>query len=455
MDILQTHRSRLLTYLLGSIVTAGCSHAVTTNESQTGREGTAAAPAISEGLEARGGMSTSVQQTVASETRVRLSWPNWMGPRHDGISQETGWSTEWPESGLAEVWSREIGTGFSSITINNNRLFTMGHVEGDEVVYCLSANTGESIWSYSYPCELVDNLHDGGPGSTPTIDGEFIYTLGREGQLFCLRAENGEVAWKKELQDDLSVSMPEWGFTSSAYILGDQLILEAGRVVSYDKHSGAKNWQTAEHAAGYGSAISFERDGQILLATLDCDGLRITDSSDGQEIAFHSWDSPFLTNSTTPIVQDDVIYTSTGYQIGCGLFRLADDELELIYSNRHMRNHFNNSILLDGYLYGFDGNSNLGRIVQLTCMNFATGEVAWKQRGLGCGSLMVVDGKLLLLSEDGTLVLAEATPEGFVELSRSPFLEGRCWTVPLLLNGHVFGRNASGKLVCAKLPTGN
>jgi outer membrane protein assembly factor BamB len=267
-----------------------------------------------------------------------------------------------------------------------------------------------------------------------------------------LRTEDGEVVWKKELQKDLSVPMPEWGFTSSAYILNDQLILEAGRVASYNKHMGAKNWQTPEHAAGYGSATSFEHDGRILLATLDCDGLRVTDSTAGREVAFYRWDSPFLTNSTTPIVQDGVIYVSTGYQIGCGLFRLTGDQLEPIYSNRQMRNHFNNSILLDGYLYGFDGNSNLGRVVQLTCMNFATGKVAWKKRGFGCGSLMVADGKLLLLSEDGTLVLAKATPNGFEELSRSRFLEGRCWTVPLLLNGHVFGRNASGRLVCVRLP---
>ncbi|MCA9142452.1 MAG: PQQ-like beta-propeller repeat protein [Planctomycetaceae bacterium] len=336
--------------------------------------------------------------------------------------------------------------------MDHNRLFTMGHVEGVEFVYCLNAETGETIWSHSYPCELVDNLHDGGPGATPTIDGELVFTLGREGQLFCLRAKSGEIVWKKELQTDLDVPMPEWGFTSSAYILGEQLILEAGRVVSYDKLTGTKNWQTAKHSAGYGSATSFEHNGKTLLATLDCDGLRITDSARGEEIAFYEWESPFLTNSTTPIVRDDLIYVSTGYQIGCGLFQLAGNQLKPIYTNREMRNHFNNSILLDDYLYGFDGNSNLGRVVQLTCMNFKTGDVAWKHRGLGCGSLMIADGKLLILSEDGMLVLAEATPEGFEELARSPFLEGRCWTVPLLLNGNIFGRNASGKLVCATLP---
>ncbi len=380
------------------------------------------------------------------------SWPNWMGPNHDGISNEDGWSSEWPETGLPVVWSREIGIGFSSISIEDGRLFTMGHVDGEEFVYCLQADTGEVLWSKSYPCALVDNLHDGGPGATPTIDGEYIYTLGREGQLFCFRTDNGETVWEKDLQQDLGVAMPEWGFTSSAYILGPQLILEAGRVVSYDKTSGAKNWETEKHNAGYGSAIPFVHEGNTVLATLDCEAVRITDSTSGREIASYRWDSPFLTNSTTPIVREGAIYISTGYQIGCGLFQLKDDRLELIYSNRQMRNHFNNSIYLDGYVYGFDGNSNLGRVVRLNCMEFSTGKIAWKQKGLGCGSLMIAGGKLLILSENGTLVLANATPDGFQELARSPFLEGRCWTVPVLLRGRVYGRNAHGTLVCVKLP---
>lgn len=380
------------------------------------------------------------------------SWPQWMGPRHDGISQETGWGTDWPAEGLPVAWKREIGIGFSSFSIAEGRLFTMGHVDGEEFVYSLDEETGETKWSFHYPCQLVDNLHEGGPGSTPTIDGEYVYTLGREGQLFCFKAETGNVVWKKDLIKDLGISLPEWGFSSSAYILDNQLILEAGRVVSYNKQSGEKNWQTPKHRAGYGSAAVMVHNGKTLIATLDCDALRITNAEDGQELANTPWESPYRTNSTTPIIDGDLIYISSGYQVGCGLFRWTGTTLEKQYTNRKMRNHFNNSILSNGYLYGFDGNSNLGRIVQLTCMNFATGEVAWKQRGLGCGSLMIADENLLALTEKGELILAVATPDGFQELAHSPFLTGRCWTVPLLLNGRIYGRNASGTLLAVDLP---
>lgn len=381
------------------------------------------------------------------------SWPNWMGPNHDGVSPEAGWKSTWPEEGLPVAWSRQIGIGFSSISIAEGRLFTMGHIDGEEIIWCLDANTGDEIWTHRYACDLNNNLHEGGPGATPTVEGNCVYTLGKEGQLYCLDTKTGKMLWDVMLQKDLDVKTPEWGFSSSPVISDNQLILEAGRVVSYDKRTGKKNWQTAKHQAGYGSAAIFPRGGDAsFIATLDCEGLRITKLDTGGEVAFQSWPSPFRTNATTPIVQGDRIWISSAYNVGCGLFEFDGLALKQVYANKEMRNHFNNSILLDGYVYGFDGNSNLGRVVQLTCMNFETGKVAWKQRGMGCGSLMIADEKLLVLGEDGTLVLAKATPEGFEELAKSPFLTGRCWTVPVLFEGRVYGRNASGKLVCAKLP---
>ncbi|SFJ42263.1 PQQ-binding-like beta-propeller repeat protein [Planctomicrobium piriforme] len=388
-------------------------------------------------------------QVNGAEPLEKASWPNWMGPNRDGISTESDWSTAWQEKGLPVAWSRQIGIGFSSVSVADGRLFTMGHIDGEEVVWCLNPETGEELWSYRYPGALIDNLHEGGPGSTPTVEDNHVYALGKEGQLHCLDAQIGKVIWHKELRQDLDIPLPEWGFASSAVIHGDQVLFEGGRVVSFDKHTGEKNWQTPQHAAGYGSAAIFqEQPGGILTATLDCEGLRILDVKTGHQIAFEAWESPFRTNSTTPIIQGNRIFISAGYNVGCGLFELDGTQLKKVYANREMRNHFNNSILWNGYLYGFDGNSNLGRVVQLTCMNFKTGEVAWRKAGFGCGSLIIVDGKLLLLNETGTLVLAKASPEGYEELARSPFLDGRCWTVPVFCNKKIYGRNAAGKLIC-------
>lgn len=379
-------------------------------------------------------------------------WPCWMGPNLDGVSQETGWSVKWPEDGLPQLWSADVGIGFSSVSIASGLLYTLGHTDGQETVWCLRADTGAVVWQHSYEAELNPNLYEGGPGATPTIADDSVFTLSVDGRLLCLDRQTGSVTWEKNLQSELDVEMHEWGFNSSPLVLGPQLILQGGRVVSFDRQTGRKLWQSEKHAAGYGSVRAFRHQGEMLLASLDCDGLRISRAVDGTQVAFREWKSPFRTNSTTPIVVGDTIYISSGYNVGCGLFQLTDDGLQEIYTSKDMRNHFNNSILLDGYLYGMDGNSNLGRVVTLTCMNYKTGELCWKQRGLGCGSLMVADGKLLILSEKGDLVIASARPDRYKELARSTFLTGRCWTQPVLLNGRVYGRNAAGRLVCVTLP---
>ncbi|MCP4783091.1 MAG: PQQ-binding-like beta-propeller repeat protein [Fuerstiella sp.] len=384
-----------------------------------------------------------------------------MGPRLDGVSHETGWSTDWPDEGLSRIWTKEVGIGFSSVSVVDGRLYTMGHADGQEAVWCLDEKTGEEIWSHQYPAELNANLYDGGPGATPTIHGDYAYTLSVDGRALCLQRKTGQVIWQRDLKDDLNVDMHEWGFNASPYILDDNVLFQGGRLVAYDKLKGDLVWRSEEHRAGYGSVRAFSHNGRLLLANLDCDGLRISNASDGSLVAFQEWKSPFGTNSTTPIVVNDMIYISSGYNVGCALFQLtkddasdSDDTLQLqqVYVSKRMRNHFNNSILFEGHLYGLDGNSNLGRVVTLTCMDFSTGEVRWKERGLGCGSLMIADGKLVILSEDGLLVVAKASPDSYQEIARSEFLSGRCWTMPLLLNGRVFGRNAAGRLVCAGLP---
>jgi outer membrane protein assembly factor BamB len=391
--------------------------------------------------------------SVSTPHGVRADdWPNWSGVNHDGMSRETGFADAWPDGGVPIDWSRDIGIGFSSMSVVGHRLFAMGHESGVESVWCLDSRSGEVIWKHQYPGELLPNLHEGGPSSTPTVVAEYVYTLGKEGQLFCLNIADGKVVWEKKLQQELGVKTPEWGFSSSPRIVGNQLILEAGRVVSFDRQNGEKLWQTEPHDAGYGSAAVFQQSGKTLIATLDCDGLRIVDAANGTQVAFTEWKSPYKTNASTPIVAGDEIFISTGYKVGCGLFRLQNESLEPVYKNTDMRNHFNNSILLDGSLYGFDGDSHIGRLVTLNCIDFRTGKPAWKQRGLGCGSLLIADGKLLILAEDGTLVLAKASPAAYTELARSPFLEGRCWTVPVLADGRVYGRNAAGKLVCVTLP---
>lgn len=327
----------------------------------------------------------------------------------------------------------------------------MGHRRNDDTIYCLDATSGKELWKYSYKCALVDNLHEGGPAATPTVDGNRVYTVSKEGHLFCFTADKGEVVWTHDLRTLLEVRMPEWGFSCSPLVLGDMLIVEAGRTVALDKATGKLIWQTGSYRPGYGSPVAFERAGETMIAVLNNDCLLVVRAKDGSGVAEHPWETDYVTTAATPIVFDGKVFISSGYGRGCALLKLAGDKLEVVYENRNMCNHMNNCVLWNGHLYGFDGNSHNRRLVQLVCMDFATGKVAWKRRGLGCGSLFLSDGKLILLGDEGELVVAKAQPDKYEDLAHAQVIEGRCWTVPILSHGKLYCRNADGDVVCLDL----
>jgi outer membrane protein assembly factor BamB len=162
----------------------------------------------------------------------------------------------------------------------------------------------------------------------------------------------------------------------------------------------------------------------------------------GKIVWQYPWKTSYNANIGDPIVSGDTVFVSSGYNKGCGLFRIGANNLAEIWQNKNMRNHFNSSVLWQGYVYGFDD------APELRCLDFQTGQIKWSQARLGKGSLMIADGKLIILSEKGKLVIAKASPDKFEELASSQILKGKCWTVPVLANGRIYARNADGQLVC-------
>ena len=185
-----------------------------------------------------------------------------------------------------------------------------------------------------------------------------------------------------------------------------------------------------------------------MVAVLNNDYLLILRADDGSEVAKEKWETPYKTSSTTPIVANNHIFISSGYDKGCALLRLAGTELELVYHNKEMRNQFNNCVLWEGHLYGIDGQTSSSRNCKVVCMEWSTGEVKWTHRGLGAGSLFIADGKLVIFSDQGQLVLAETDPDQYTELGMYEALQSKCWTVPVLAGGRIYCRNATGDLVC-------
>jgi outer membrane protein assembly factor BamB len=370
-------------------------------------------------------------------------WLQWRGPTRDGISTESGWTTAWPASGPKVLWKQSFGIGCSSFTVAGNRAYTMGNEKDTDTVFCIDVVSGKILWRYSYPSALDPNMFEGGPCGTPAIDGPRIYTLSRHGLLLCL--EEGKVIWSKDLIKDFGAKKPTWGYASSPLVLGGHLLLDVGgkgsSSVALDKLTGKVVWQSGDDPASYGSPIIVKSGPDTTVAFMNARALVVRAARDGRELWRFPWKTQYDVNAATPIIIGDDIFISSGYGHGGALVRPAANGASAVWESKSMRNQVNSSVLWEGHLYGFDESS-------LNCLEAATGAVKWKQGGLGKGSLTIADGKLLIMSENGKLVVASPSPQKFQRVAEAQVLsKERCWVVPTLAHGRIFCKNNSGEAV--------
>jgi len=374
-------------------------------------------------------------------------WPNWRGPNHNGISNETGWIATWSEGGPKVLWKKSIGTGFASMAVSNGRVYAIGNIKNRDILYCFAAETGEEIWKKSYACPLFKKDHEGGPAATPTVDGDAVYTFSKNGDAIRFNAATGDVVWHRNLNKELGIKHPTWYFASSPRVIDNMVILNAGtRGVALNKADGSLIWENGKGPAGYATAVSFTMGNEKCVALFGFREVAGLVAATGRQMWQSPWKTSWDINAADPIISGNTMFVSSGYNKGCALFRIGPANLTEIWRNRNMRNHASSCVLWEGHIYGFDGQFGGGG--KLTCLDYETGDVKWSQRGMGTGSLMVADGRLVILSESGKLVTAPASPEGFKELSSAQILTGKCWTVPVLANGRIYARNANGQLVC-------
>ena len=398
------------------------------------------------------GQSAAVLVILGSYTAFADAedWYRWRGPDRNGISIDTDWTDKWPEAGPPIAWRASVGTGYSSIVVSDGRAFTIGNEDDNDTVYCLNVENGKTIWSHSYSSPLEARFFDGGPTSTPTIDAEYVYTLGRQGELFCFHAADGKVRWSKNIQEETGARITAWGFSGSPSIHQDLLLLnvgEAGTVLN--KHTGEVIWASGDRDAGYSTPLPVHRDGRWIALIGSAKYYLAVDIESGNELWRHRWLTRFGVNAADPIVVGDNMFISSGYNRGCALLNIGSDAPQEVWKSKEMQNQMNSCVLIDGHLYGIDGDTTSER--RLKCLEYSTGEVKWSESGIGSGALMAADGKLIILSEDGKLIIAKATPKEFTPSAQAKILTGRCWTVPVLSNGRVYCRNSEGEVACADL----
>jgi outer membrane protein assembly factor BamB len=374
-------------------------------------------------------------------------WPQWRGPNRNGISSEKV-SAAWPAEGPRVLWRASVGTGFSSISVSRGRVYTMGNTNNEDTVWCFDARTGERVWHYSYAAPLGPQWYEGGPGSTPTVEGDRVVTISKWGNVFCFDAAKGTVLWQRDLRRD-GIKTNRWGFAGSPLIWGNGVILNTGSAgIALDRDTGRIIWCNGTNAAGYASPTRFQTGGTEAVLIFAAKHLVALDPQSGRELWRQFWETGWDTNNTDPLVWHERIFISS-FTRGCGLFSVQNGKPEMLYTNALMHSHLSPGVVLGDYLYGFNGEAK--QKTDLRCFYLPTGEPKWVCQDPAFGSLILAEGKLIILSDKGELLLAEASPAEFKPLARAKVLSGVCWTPPALADGQLYIRNARGELRCLEL----
>jgi outer membrane protein assembly factor BamB len=377
-------------------------------------------------------------------------WPCWRGPHHNGISAERGWLDAWPPGGPRILWRANVGTGFCTVSVAGGRLYTAGNKDDIDTVRCLDAETGKPVWEHSYPAPTDPNLFEGGPTATPTVDGDNVYTLSRQGDLFCFNAATGKIVWSQNVIKETKRRVPTWGLSGSPLVHRNLLLLNLGDAgVALEKLTGKVAWNSESKDPGYSSPVPFQRDGKWF-ALLSCEDAYVAvNIESGKELWRVEWPTNYGVNAADPIVSGEQVFLSSGYGKGCALIKVVDGKPTTVWQSKVLRNQINSSVLVDGYLYGIDGDTSSR--TRMRCVDWKTGTTRWEEESVGCGSLMAAGDRLIILSDRGQLVIAKASPDKFQSVARAKVLEGKCWTVPVLANGRIYCRNADGDLVCVNV----
>jgi outer membrane protein assembly factor BamB len=376
-------------------------------------------------------------------------WPHWRGPNRNGVIHEMGHAQK---PTLNTIWDTSIGRGYSAFAIADGRAYTMGHDgQTNETLYCFDAETGEELWTHTYPGELIPRMHAGGPNAMPSIVGQRLYTVSKDGQLFCYKAADGTQLWRTSLVNDLGFKLPTFGFASAPLVVNGELVMHGGQTFALDPDTGSLLWKSEfDYIASYVTPVRFETGDSDVIATLYGNRVVVLDPK-GVELASQPFYAKHDTTATTPVLLDaaDGTFFVSANEGGRAV-QYVNGGLKTLWEASDMKNEMNASVLVDGHLYGFSGRHD-SRTAALTCIRADDGKLLWSETGMGCGSLIANGKRLLVLSESGEVVVAEASPDAFRPVARKQILEKRCWTPPSLSDGKLYIRNEQGRLACVSL----
>jgi outer membrane protein assembly factor BamB len=401
-------------------------------------------PAAAQQPNANAQPSPAAGQSAPQAAHVtRNYWTNFRGPNRDGRYDEMAVLTNWPAQGLQLLWKEPVGIGYASITIADDRAYTIEQRRSKEVVAAYDVNTGRELWTQSWSAEFEDETGDG-PRTTPTYDDGWLYALGATGELRCLNAKTGAVRWGKNILADNGASNLPWAMAASPLIVDDKVIVLPGgtggkSVVAYNKATGAPVWKVQNDRQAYVSPMLVTLAGRRQILVVSSSRVFGLVPEDGSLLWSQTWDTDNGINVSQPLIVDaNRFFISSGYGKGAALMEVTGSgnslQARTIWSNATMKNKFNSSVLHDGYVYGLDEGI-------LSCVDVNTGTRKWKGGRYGYGQVLLASGHLIILSDSGELALVKADPNAYTEVARFAALTGKTWNYPALSGGKLFVRN--------------
>jgi outer membrane protein assembly factor BamB len=374
---------------------------------------------------------------------ARVTWPGFRGSNRDSVIRNVRLDTDWSASPPKELWRRPVGPGWSSFAVRGDLVYTQEQRGDDEMVSAYRLSTGQPVWRHRDSARFYESNGGPGPRGTPTVHGARVYSLGATGIVNALDAETGAVLWSRNAAADTGATIPGWGYTSSPLVVRDLLVVStSGRLAAYDIASGQPKWTQKTHGGGYSSPHVATVDGVEQIVMLSGGGATGVALEDGAVLGEHAWVDAVNILQPAFAPNGDLLLASGDAMGGTGIQRVAISHTgsqwttQERWTTRGLKPYFNDFVVHKGFAYGFDGSI-------LACIDVENGERKWKGGRYGAGQLLLFPDQdlLLVVSEEGELVLVQAVPDAHHELGRFKAIEGKTWNHPVLVNDVLLVRN--------------
>lgn len=389
----------------------------------------------------------------------RADWPQFLGPARNGISPETGLTGDLV-AGCEVLWRVPGGVGMSAVVVQGERAYTTWNKDGQQWLVALDCGSGDEVWATKLAPAYRNQMGDG-PRATPTVAGGQVYCFTGEGTLVAVDAESGEPAWSTQAVKDLGGKPSEYGMASSPLVVDGRVIVQvgskSGSVAAFSTSSGDLVWKSGTASAAYASPALLDVADEEQVVILSGFGLQGLSPATGEQLWDYPFETPYDCNTATPISVNGKIFISAGENHGSVLLQVEKEadafQVTEVWSSLRtksvLRSEWQTSVLLDGYLYGFDNVGSAGPVTHLTCIEAQTGKRMWREPRFGKANLTLADGKLWITTMEGELVLVEASPEAYRELGRKA-LFGQTRQSLSISNGRGFIRDDQDVL-CLRL----